>query len=204
MTKVQQQCKLKMTSGALGFKVIDPFDWTKDKAIYQRWQMWSEKARHACDAMEGDSEKTKISYFHHWIDSKGMTKIESWKKKKVLISQEDYEKLEENEKEGKYYSEKIESYFTLFELLIVPKSNPLLVVEELHFAQQGSMNPGEFYAHVVKNCQKMQISLHQGRRKSHQGHKISLHQGRRKSHQGHNFPRHEQYKGQRQSHKFDE
>ena len=52
---------LKMTSRALGFKVMDPFDWTKDKAIYQRWQMWSEKARHTLDAMEGDSEKTKIS-----------------------------------------------------------------------------------------------------------------------------------------------
>ena len=95
---------LKMTSGALGFKVMDPFDWTKDKAIYQRWQMWSEKARHALDAMEGDSEKTKISYFYHWIDSEGMAKIESWKNKKVLISQEDYENLEENEKEGKYSS----------------------------------------------------------------------------------------------------
>ena len=63
---------LKMTSGALGFKVMDPFDWTKEKAIYQRWQMWSEKARHTLDAMEGDSEKTKISYFHHGIDGKGM------------------------------------------------------------------------------------------------------------------------------------
>ena len=93
---------LKMTSGALGFKVMDPFDWTKDKAIYQRWQMWSEKARHALDAMEGDSEKTKISYFHHWIDGKGMGKIESWRNKKILISQEDYDKLEEDEKEGKY------------------------------------------------------------------------------------------------------
>ena len=41
---------LKMTSGALGFKVMDPFNWTKDKAIYQRWQMLSEKARHALDA----------------------------------------------------------------------------------------------------------------------------------------------------------
>ena len=68
---------LKMTSGALGFKVVDPFGWTKDKAIHQRWQIWSEKARHTLDAMEGDSEKTKISYFHHWIDSKGMAKIES-------------------------------------------------------------------------------------------------------------------------------
>ena len=77
---------LKMTSRALGFKVTDPFDWTKDKAIYQRWQMWSEKARHALDAMEGDSEKTKISYFHHWIDGEGMGKIESWKNKKIVIS----------------------------------------------------------------------------------------------------------------------
>ena len=50
---------LKVTSGASGFKVTDPFDWTKDKAIYQRWQMWSGKARHTLDAMEGDSEKTK-------------------------------------------------------------------------------------------------------------------------------------------------
>ena len=68
---------LKMTSIALGFKVMDPLDWTKDKAIYQRWQMWSEKARHALEAMEGDSEKTKISYFHHWIDSEGMAEIKS-------------------------------------------------------------------------------------------------------------------------------
>ena len=141
---------LKMTSGALGFKVMGPFDQTKEKAIYQRWQMWSEKARHALDATEGDSEKTQISYFHHWIDGKGMGKIESWKNKKILISQEDYDKLEQDEKEGKYSSEKIESYFTLFELLRAPKSNPLLAVEELRFVKQGSMDSGEFHAHVVK------------------------------------------------------
>ena len=125
---------LKMTSGALGFKVMDPFDWAKDKAIYYRWQMQSEKARHTLDVMEGYSEKTKISYFHHWIDGEGMGKTESWRNKKIFISQEDYDKLEEDEKEGKYSSEKIESYFTLFELLLTPKSNPLLAVEELCFA----------------------------------------------------------------------
>ena len=38
------------------------------------------------------------------------------KEQKDIISQEDYDKLEEDEKEGKYSSEKIESYFTLFEL----------------------------------------------------------------------------------------
>ena len=48
---------LKVTSGANGFKVMDPFDWTKDKAIYLRWQLWSKKARLALDAMEGDSER---------------------------------------------------------------------------------------------------------------------------------------------------
>ena len=110
--------------------------------------MWSEKARHTLDATEGDSEKTKISYFHHWIDGERMGKIESWKNKKVLISQEEYDRLDD--KEGKYSSEKIESYFTLFESLLAPKSNPLLAVEELRFAKQGCMDSGEFHAHVVK------------------------------------------------------
>ena len=40
---------------------MDPFDWTKDKAIYQGWQLWSEKTRLTLDAMEGDSERSKIS-----------------------------------------------------------------------------------------------------------------------------------------------
>ena len=141
---------LKVTSGANGFKVMDSFDWTKDKAIYQRWQMWSEKARYTLNAMEGDSEKSKISYFHHWIDGEGMGKIESWKNKKILISQEEYDRLDEDQKEGKYSSGKIESYFILFELLLAPRSNPFLAVEELCFAKQGSMDSGEFHAHVVK------------------------------------------------------
>ena len=52
--------------------------------------------------------------------------------------------------EGKYSSECIESYFTLFELLLAPKSTPLLAVEELHFAKQGSMTSREFHSNIVK------------------------------------------------------
>ena len=107
---------LKVTSGANGFKVMDPFDWTKDKAIYQRWQLWSEKARLTLDAMEGDSERTKSSYFHHWINGEGMGHIESWKNSKTLIHQSACDELDEDKKEGKYSSESKESYFTLFEL----------------------------------------------------------------------------------------
>ena len=69
---------------------------------------------------------------------------------KTLICQSAYDELDEDEKEGKYSSESIESYFTLFELLLAPKSNPLLAVEELHFTKQGSMTSGEFHSHVVK------------------------------------------------------
>ena len=98
------------------------FDWTKDKAIYQQWQLWSEKARLALDAMEGGSEKTKISYFHHWNNGEGMGHIESWKNSKTLIHQSVYDGLEEHQKEGKLSSERKESYFTLFELLLAPKS----------------------------------------------------------------------------------
>ena len=35
---------LKVTSGSDGFRVMDPFDWTMDKNVYQRWQLWSHKA----------------------------------------------------------------------------------------------------------------------------------------------------------------
>ena len=146
---------LKISSGSHGFKVMDPFDWTKDKSIYQRWQLWSEKARLTLDAMEGDSEKTKISYFHHWINGEGMRHIESWKSSNTLISQSACDELEN--KEGKYSSECIESYFTLFEFLLAPKSNPLLAVEDLHFAKQGSMTSGEFHSYIVKIAKRCQF-----------------------------------------------
>ena len=146
---------LKISSRSYGFKVMDPFDWTKDKSIYQRWQLWSEKARLALDAMEGDSERTKISYFHQWINGDGMAQIEAWKNSKTLISQSAYDALKN--KEGKYYSECIESYFTLFELSLAPMSNPLLAVEDLHFAKQGSMTSGEFYPHIVKIVKRCQF-----------------------------------------------
>ena len=122
------QTSLKISSRSHGFKVMDPFNWTKDKSIYQRWQLWSEKARLTLDAMEGDSEKAKISYFHHWINGEGMRQIESWKNSKTLISQSDYDELENTT--GKYSLDKIESYFTLCELALTPRSNPLLAVED--------------------------------------------------------------------------
>ena len=136
---------------------MDPFDWTRDKAIYQRWQLWSEKARLTLDAIEGDSEKTKISYFHHWINGEGMGHIESWKNSKSLIHQSVYDGLKEHQKKGKYSSESIESYFKLFELLLVPKSNPLLAVEKLHFTKQDSMISEEFHSHIVKITKRCQF-----------------------------------------------
>ena len=147
---------LKVTSSSEGFRVMDPFDWTHDKNIYQRWQLWSMKARLALDAMEGDNEKTKISYLHHWLDGKGINKIKGWMNSKILISQEDYDALEERERKGKYSAEKVESYFSLVENILTPRSNPLLAVEELHLAKQGSMTSEEFYSHIlqlVKRCQ---------------------------------------------------
>ena len=105
--------------------------------------------------MEGDSEKTKISYFHHWINREGISQIEGWKNNKILISQSDYDALAN--KEGKYSSDNIESYFTLFELSLSPKSNPLLSVEDLYLTKQGSMTSGEFQSHIVKIVKRCQF-----------------------------------------------
>ena len=102
------------------------------------------------DAMEGDSEKAKISYFHHWIDSAGEAQIESWISKGILLKPEDYEKLNQDQKKGKYFSGCRESYFTLFESLLVPKSNPLLAIKELYTIKQGSMTSGEFHSYITK------------------------------------------------------
>ena len=102
-------------------------------------------------------KRPKISYCFHWINGEGMGHIESWKNNKTLISQSEYDRLEEHQKEGKYSSEQIESYFTLFESLLVPKSNPLLAVEKLHFAKQGSMTSGEFHSHIEKIAKRCQF-----------------------------------------------
>ena len=145
---------LKVTSSTDGFRVMDPFDWTLDKNVYQRWQLWSHKARLALEAMEGDTEKTKISYLHHWHNGESISKIEGWKNSKILISQEEYGKPAN--KTGKYSLDKIESYFSLCELILTPRSNPLLAVEDLYLAKQGSMTSGEFHSHIlkiVKRCQ---------------------------------------------------
>ena len=146
---------LKVTSSTDSFRVMDPFDWTLDKNIYQRWQLWSHKARLALDAMEGDNEKTKISYLHHWLDGKGISKIKGWRNSKTLITQEEYDALEERDRKGKYSLDKVESYFSLVENILTPRSNPLLAVEELHLAKQGSMTSEEFYSQIleiVKRC----------------------------------------------------
>ena len=146
---------LKVTSGTNGFRIMDTFDWTNDKNIYQRWQLWSHKARLALDAMEGDNEKTKISYLHHWLDGKGIDKIKGWTNSKILIPQEEYDALEERDRKGRYSSDKIESYFSLVENILTPRSNPLLAVEELHLTKQGSMTSQEFHSQIleiVKRC----------------------------------------------------
>ena len=141
---------LKVTSSSEGFRVMDPFDWTLGKNIYQRWQLWSHKARLALDAMEGDNEKTKISYLHHWLDGKGISKIKGWRNSKTLISQAEYDALEERDRKDKYSLDKVESYFSLVENILTPRSNPLLAVEELHLAKQGSMTSEEFYSQILE------------------------------------------------------
>ena len=132
---------------------------TLDKNVYQRWQLWSHKAKLALEAMEGDTEKTKISYLHHWLNGEGISKTEGWKNSKTLISQAEYDALES--KTGKYSLDKIESYFTLCELALTPRSNPFLAVEYLYLAKQGSMTSGEFHSHILKIVKRCQFPCQQ-------------------------------------------
>ena len=47
-------------------------------------------------------------------------------------------------KKDKYFSEKLESYFTLFDKMLAPRSNPLLAVKDLHCLKENSMTVREF------------------------------------------------------------
>ena len=107
--------------------------------------------------MKGDPEENIISYFHHWIKSRGTEKIENWKNNKVLLKQEELDKLPAEQKQGRYSSEKVESYFTLFDSLLAPRSNPLLAVEDLRLVKQGSMTAGEFQGYVMKIAKRCQF-----------------------------------------------
>ena len=114
---------------------MDPFDWTKDKAIYQRWQLWSERLDSPLMPWKVTQKGLKSLTSIIGLMEKEWDTLSHGNTAKTLIHQFAYDELEEEEKEGKYSSESIESYFTLFKLLLTPKSNPLLAVEELHFAK---------------------------------------------------------------------
>ena len=165
--QLQFQIALRLLQEQMVSRLWTPLTGPRTRLSTRDGNLWSEKARLALDAMESDSERTKISYFHHWINGERMGHIESWKNSKTLIHQSACDELDEDETEGKYSSESIESYFTLFELLLAPKSNPLLVVEELHFTKQGSMTSGEFHSRIVKIAKKMPVPQSTGRGKSH-------------------------------------
>ena len=89
--------------------------------------------------MEGDNEKTKISYLHHWLNGDGISKIKGWKNSKILLSQEDYDALES--KTGKYSLDKIESNFTLCEQVL----NKSHLVEEWDFTRSKEDTGTETY-----------------------------------------------------------
>ena len=103
--------------------------------------------------------RPKISYLHHWLNGEGIAKIEGWKNSKILLSQEEYDKLAD--KTGKYSLDKIESYFSLCELVLTPRSNLLLAVEDLYLNKQGSMTSGEFHSHILKIVKRCQFPCQQ-------------------------------------------
>ena len=77
------------------------------------------------------------------------------KKESRLVSRDVYDALlqDEKDKKEKLPGNEIESYFTLLERHIMPKSCQLLTVEELRNVQQGFMSAQEFYSKVVKLVQ---------------------------------------------------
>ena len=70
------------------------------------------------------------------------------KNSKTLIHQPAYDALEEEEKEGKYSSESMESYFTLFELLLAPKLQKD-ISSQIHRKKKQPLGMQSFWAWTV-------------------------------------------------------
>ena len=121
--------------------------------------MWSEKARHNLDAMEVIQKKLKFHISITGLIEKEWAKLNPGKKK-ILISQVEYDRLEEDKQEGKYSSEKIESYFTLFESLLAPQVKTIIGCRRIMLCQARFYGLWRISYTCCENCQKMQIPLH--------------------------------------------
>ena len=137
-------------SGAAGLTAMEKIDWTPDNSFYQWWLTWTEEAEHSLAAMEGDTTKTKISFLHIWVNKQGMTLFMQWKNQGIIFSHEDYEALDVGNKDKKFPDDEIETYFTLTERHMTPRSSTLLAVEELYSTKQGSMSMQDFYSKLCR------------------------------------------------------
>ena len=95
---------------------------------------------------------------------------------RALITQAEYDALEERDRKGKYSLDKVESYLSLVESILTPRSNPLLAVEELHLAKQGSMTSEEFYSQILEIVKRCHFPNQAGRRQGHQGCNLHWHE----------------------------
>ena len=102
--------------------------------------------------------------------------IKGWKNSKTLISQAEYDALEERDRKGKYSLDKIESYFTLCRKHLDPQVKP--------FVSRGGITSRKvrFYDFrrvlfsSTRNSKKMSVSKPRGRGKSHQGFNLHWHE----------------------------
>ena len=86
-----------------------------------------------------------------------MGHIELWKNNKTLISQCEYDRLEEHQKEGKYSSEQIESYFTLFESLLAPQVKSTTGCRRTTLRQARLYDIWRISFPHCENCKKMPV-----------------------------------------------
>ena len=96
-----------------------------------------------------------------------MGHIESWKNKKNLIHQSEHDGLEEHQKNGKYSSEQIESYFTLFESLLAPQVKSITGCRGTTLHQARLYDIWRISFPFYENCKKMPIPQPRGRGKGH-------------------------------------
>ena len=77
---------LKVTSGSNGFRIMDPFNWTRDKTT-RHGNYGHIRLDSPLMPWKETQEKTKISYFHHWINGEDISHMDGKTTKSSSASQ---------------------------------------------------------------------------------------------------------------------
>ena len=140
---------------AMGLLESGPkFDWTRDNKIFDRFQIWKEKAEMIfSSALLENTPEQKVAYLRYWMGDQGIPLVKKW----TALGKLDFSNpIDEGRSNPISSGFILQNYWNLLEAEFKPKGNKLLSVIELWTrSRQGSKTLNEWLTYVynlVESC----------------------------------------------------